>query len=376
VADNSQSSEHSVIADRITRSGDRVGCWYPPAFVVRGGRRIRWLFAVAIWALLLFPGPAIALSGGDLDDANAYAAVILLVDSGRGCTSTRIGSRRLLTAGHCVADLSDGGLRSHYRTGGEILLGIAPIVRGPEDLIAMPVARTRLVPAFSEGLERFVAYKQERIADLQRDFAGSSLDRRIRDLSIRHHFSARFPDVAVIELGADLMDVPALTVDTSPMKAGDAVTLVGYGCDDSDAVRLEVGAALRGETIARRRFGASNVIRVDAVNLYTFARQMRPSAPSLCPGDSGGPVLHRGRVVGVHGTVQGLTPGKGARSNRAVSLHALADWAPLVAPVSAGPRHDSPAAIRRRPVGMDASRPTSRPEARHHSRPLPDEQHG
>jgi S1-C subfamily serine protease len=75
-----------------------------------------------------------------------------------------------------------------------------------------------------------------------------------------------------------------------------------------------------------RRSGRSRVIRVDAVNFYTDAGQRAAHAPSLCPGDSGGPVLHQGRVVGVHTVVFGLNRRHGARSNMAVNLAPLADW--------------------------------------------------
>jgi hypothetical protein len=68
------------------------------------------------------------------------------------------------------------------------------------------------------------------------------------------------------------------------------------------------------------------VIRVDSVNFYTFAHRMHPGAPSLCPGDSGGPVMRAGKIVGVHGTVYGLAREHGARSNMSVNLQTVQPW--------------------------------------------------
>jgi Trypsin len=68
------------------------------------------------------------------------------------------------------------------------------------------------------------------------------------------------------------------------------------------------------------------VIRADAVNFYTFAADLRPGSPTTCPGDSGGPVLKDGQVVGVHGSVYGLSARDAARSNMSVNLHPLAGW--------------------------------------------------
>jgi hypothetical protein len=70
-------------------------------------------------------------------------------------------------------------------------------------------------------------------------------------------------------------------------------------------------------------------LRVDPLNFYSFGRVMRTDAPSLCPGDSGGPVLRDGKAVGVHGTAHGAALRYGANSNMSVNLNSLMLWSAL-----------------------------------------------
>ncbi len=112
------------------------------------------------------------------------------------------------------------------------------------------------------------------------------------------------------------------------MAAEEAVTLVGYGC----AHLADRQDEQQRQPFGHRRWARTQVIRVDAVNFYSYAEHLRADAPSLCPGDSGGPVLRDGKVVGVHGTVYGIGSAGGAHSNMSVNLHALRTWDALQDP--------------------------------------------
>jgi len=288
-------------------------------------------FAIAVLlaivtALALIPGPAMALVGGGADTGGTYRPVVAILGGpGRYCSATKIGPRQFLTAGHCVVDKANGELFPTFRRDATLQISNAPIPRAAEHFVRVNVEQTQLPPTFEQGLLRFIAYKQARIADFSKQMVGTELRRRIENLQANHHFTAKFPDAAVIKVQTDTPEIPQAQLDLDPLRKGDPVTLVGYGCDDlttpdKNAIQNSYGV---------RRFGTSEVIRVDPVNFYSFGRIMRPNAPSLCPGDSGGPVLRNGKVVGIHGTVQGVALRHGANSNMSVNLSNLALWSAL-----------------------------------------------
>jgi hypothetical protein len=298
--------------------------------VSAGKRDRRLLCRAALGALILLPGPvALALSGGTPDTGGRFPAVVVLVAGPRSqCSGTKIGPRRLLTAAHCVVDTGTGELRPAYRPGGRLRIGNAPVPAAAGDLHPVQVRRTHLAPAFSDGLQRFLAFKRKRIAAFREQFQGTELLRRIMEMEATHHFTARYPDAAVIDLDTATPDIPSLPVDQRPLTREAPVTLVGYGCASIDQRASENAA----HPFGVRRWAETAVIRVDPVNFFSYARYLRDGAPSLCPGDSGGPVLRDGKVVGVHGTVYGiggLAGEQGGHSNMSVSLPALKDWAAL-----------------------------------------------
>jgi len=276
--------------------------------------------------LLLCALPAKGLEGGRPDAEQRYAAVVALVAGPVDeCSATKVGARRFLTAAHCVVDTGSGELRPAFRPGGSIAISNAPTPRTAEDFITAMVQHTRLAPAFREGMDRFIAFKRKRVAAFVEQFADKELQRRIAEMEAKHHFTARYPDAALVEIDRLTPSIPAAPIDLDTVTAEDTVTLVGYGC----AHLAERQAEQQSLPFGRRRWAQTQVIRVDAVNFYSYAEHLRPGAPSLCPGDSGGPVLRDGKVVGVHGTVYGIGAAGGAHSNMSVNLHTLRDWAAL-----------------------------------------------
>ena len=263
--------------------------------------------------------PVEAIIAAKLDDPPQYAAVVVMIMGNSGqCSATKIAARRFLTAAHCVADMLTGTVASTFATGRSIQISNA-VTPGVRDFVFLHIKHTDLHPDFELALERFHEYKEKIINKYREHYKGGYLEQRIRWIESNNHFTARNPDLAVVSVRELTPRIPIAKIDFAPLTAKDIVHLVGYGCEADRNVSLV-------SKYARRRWGETRVIRVDPVNFYTFAHQLLPGAPSLCSGDSGGPVMRAGKVVGVHGTVYGLSDKIGARSNMSVNLHAYEAW--------------------------------------------------
>jgi hypothetical protein len=242
----------------------------------------------------------------------------LRVDHAFVCTAVKIGPYTLLTAAHCVVDPQTAALRPAFRPSGLIDLDNASAQTPRGGAIRAAIAEVSLPEPYRQGLTKFADYRRRRLDELTTGSETLPLETLEQGLRLRHHFAARYPDLALLRLKTATPAIPSKSVDFGAVQAGSEVELVGFGC---------VGSGRRDRTSpVARRSGWSQVIRVDEVNLYTHAGQSDPAAPSLCPGDSGGPVLRDGRVIGIHTVVYGLNARHGARSNMAVRLAPLADW--------------------------------------------------
>ena len=235
------------------------------------------------------------------------------------CTATKIGPREFLTAAHCVTEAATGQPRPAFQPGGRIGVSNLTSPRKRADLVPLTVTALLLHPDYGAGLARFAAYKAERIAHYGREDQEAQREAIQERVRVGPHFTDRFPDIALVQVKEPTPAIATAEVDCRPLAAGELVQLVGYGVGAS---RRSSGAEGEGP-FGTRRWGETTVIRVDAVNFYTYGGLLRAGAVSLAPGDSGGPVLRQGRVVGVHGTVYGLSRRDAGRSNMSVNLHAL-----------------------------------------------------
>jgi hypothetical protein len=282
-------------------------------------RRGLSLLSFGLGAWLLSASAAFALSGGTKDAEHRHAEVLSIsADQKFICTAVKIGPQTLLTAAHCVVDPRSGELTQAFQPGAKMSLDNAPQQLTANGAITAVVDEILLPDAYREGLEKLAEYRRQRLAELSSMASALPAKQLEQGLRMRYHFAERYPDIALIRLRTATPEIPVAEVDFTPLAAGAEVELVGFGCADLRRVGNRAAAA--------RRSGWTRVIRVDAVNFYTEAGQKSEQAPSLCPGDSGGPVLYQGRVVGIHSVVYGLNARHGARSNMAVNLAPLAGW--------------------------------------------------
>lgn len=271
----------------------------------------------------LMSTPAWGLHQGHADLNADYPAVVRIQTADQGfCTATKIAARWLLTAAHCVVDNQSARLAERFQSGESLRFSTAPQGQVGQEKQRLTIEQTHLAPAYRQGLERWRAYRQQQLQQ-DRDLLiaaipGASKAEALRQrLGLRHHFASRYPDLALIQLREERPAIPMQPIDFTPLPAGAEVTLVGFGC-------ARPGAQKRASVW--RGWGTTQVIRVDEINFYTKGGQQAPEFPSLCPGNSGGPVLYQGRVVGVNVVVFGLNARLGARSNMAVNLATQAPW--------------------------------------------------
>jgi secreted trypsin-like serine protease len=212
----------------------------------------------------------------------------------RGCTAAKVAPKMLLTAAHCVLDPSTLDLK--YGVSKPIELSREP----SKGFTSHAVAAVHVHGAWTRAC--------------QEEYCGSS--------SVTATIDAA--DVAVVELAADLADVPAAAIDTTPLAARDRVTVLGFGCtegvlaeDKRGTITLKFAETSIVPASRAVHAGspatASSLAQIGGIYAMTPGPARVKSAGGLCPGDSGGP-LYRKRgdtlvVVGVNANYT-LRPGE------------------------------------------------------------------
>ncbi|MEA3301687.1 MAG: hypothetical protein U9Q75_00290, partial [Pseudomonadota bacterium] len=124
-------------------------------------------FVLTLMLWLAPVGTGFALIGGEVDNDELYAAVVLL-NAGPGdlCSATKINTHQFLTAAHCVIDGTSAKLKAAFKAGGRIAVSHTGAPHGSQDFTQLEVQDTLLPPAYLKALSGFAAYKAEHIAAL------------------------------------------------------------------------------------------------------------------------------------------------------------------------------------------------------------------
>ncbi len=240
-----------------------------------------------VWSVLAATATSFLVAGCQVeaeeesDDANAdliggssgvYMPATLHIEA--GCTAAKIGPKALLTAAHCVLDLSN--LEPKYDTTRTIGLSTKPA----SGYRAYAVARVHVHPAYLEKCRATLCSISAVVAKLDA------------------------PDIAVVELTEEVRNVPVVKIDARPLAAGDRVVIEGFGC--TEGVLAEDTRKIERLTSAETTITAPNAALhegsyVESADLpvYSGNYALTPGpaksarAAGLCPGDSGGPLYAR-----------------------------------------------------------------------------------
>lgn len=226
-----------------------------------------------------------ALIHGEVARAGQFPATLYFQSS--ECTAAKIAPKVVLTAAHCVFDVM--ARRPMYVSGDDFAY-----TRDPASGQVKTVKIDALVihPTWQDACTKTPCVSNEITAKL--------------DAS----------DVAVLKLKEDLPDVKAARIDDVPLRRGDRVVVLGYGCEEGvmgTAPKLQDRKLKFSETsiLAPQRvvhegspLTAADVPTLSASYVVTGGPGMVNAKSGLCPGDSGGPVYRwRGAelvVVGVN----------------------------------------------------------------------------
>ncbi|WP_176736330.1 trypsin-like serine protease [Oligoflexus tunisiensis] len=260
------------------------------------------------------PESELNLVGGKQAKATQYGSAVYYKMPSGFCSGTKVSSRHLLTAAHCVADRK-GKIKTNLAAGTTLQITNFP-TRNEKD--------TRL---WHSGKIKAIHIQDEYAAECSASGVdcGTSLDVKLLPP----------PDIAIIEFTKDLPSQwPTAQVDVKNVLDGDTVDVVGYGC--------EAGVNGTFSNIVHKKIGQGAVVssykindwgkHVEKPNLDFFASrffltpgvrydgQSNRTGFSLCPGDSGGPVYRVGQniVVGVNADYTFFDPADGYAS---INIH-------------------------------------------------------
>jgi hypothetical protein len=188
-----------------------------------------------------------------------------------GCTGVKVGPRHFLTAAHCVSNpqsVTQVSLTARNDASGALTLAVASANNHPQ---------------------------------------WESCTECLGDGSM-HDFGLR-PDISLIIVQQLTPEIPIAEIDATPVAVGSDITLAGYGCENIQPApppRLKVGDS---ESIDPLDLDPATTIPGGYVTSYGYA--VVPNAPSLCPGDSGGPLYRTGtnKVIGINALLSGHSGG-------------------------------------------------------------------
>jgi V8-like Glu-specific endopeptidase len=223
------------------------------------------------------------IGGSEVVDSEKYNYVIKF-SGGTGCTGAKVAKSLYLTASHCVMDFYTGEL-SDLLSEGKFLT----IETKDKKRRATTIAKVYLNPSYHQKAKDLMSSGQQSF------LAGYS-----------------HSDIAFIKINDEFSDIPKVDVSYDRVIDDNKVILTGYGCEESinkgsfsSRLKSETARTLEQDKavgIWGNDYASSEEIYI--TNFLTKGAKNDESSASLCPGDSGGPVLQdiNGKVyvVGVN----------------------------------------------------------------------------
>lgn len=228
------------------------------------------LFALALLLAVplsnAFAGPN--LIGGELAKVGQFPFVVNI----QGCTATKIGPREFLTAAHCFY-----GGPGEWRIPANVSID-ATEIHAPKQYL-LTTLTLRLHPTWIETCRSHACTGNE---------TGG-----------RHDNPGKV-DLAHIIVLEETPEIPAISVEFAPLAIGSEVIFAGYGCTRSigsggyGKLRFAKNRVGKPELLDHPRSLYRNIVDVTGESYWVSpGTAMNKKVPSLCPGDSGGPLLVR-----------------------------------------------------------------------------------